>query len=159
MANAYIGLGANLGDAAAALHSAIAALARLPTTRVAATSSIWRSAPIDAGGADYLNAAVQLQTGLDPHRLLAELLRIEARHGRERPYFHAPRTLDLDLLLYDDVQLRSETLTLPHPRMHERAFVLRPLAEIAPELVIPGCGRLAELLAPLWAQRVERVSD
>ncbi len=158
-ADAYIGLGANLGDAAANLRSAEAALARLPTTRIAARSSLWRTAPIDSFGPDYLNAVLRLETGLTAPALLEALQRIELQHGRERSYRNAPRTLDLDLLLYGQQSMDSARLTLPHPRLHERAFVLAPLAEIAPALEIPGHGRIAELLAGLGAQRVERVGD
>ena len=155
--DAFIGLGANLGDAAAALRSAGLALAGLPATRIVARSSVYRSAPVDASGADYLNAVVQLRTSLAPHRLLAELQRIEAWHGRERPYRNAPRTLDLDLLLYGSEQIESALLRVPHPRMHQRAFVLKPLAEIAPTLEIPGRGQVVELLAGLADQRVDRL--
>jgi len=133
MARAYIGLGANLGDLAATLRAAIAALEALPHTRLAAVSSAWRSAPVDAGGPDYLNAVVRLETALAPEPLLDALQAIERAYGRERPYVNAPRTLDLDLLLYDDLAMQSVRLTLPHPRLHQRAFVLHPLLEVAPE--------------------------
>ncbi|PZP29391.1 MAG: 2-amino-4-hydroxy-6-hydroxymethyldihydropteridine diphosphokinase [Roseateles depolymerans] len=133
---AYIGLGANLGDdLAATLRQALAALAALPQTRVVAVSSAWRSAPVDAQGPDFLNAVAALDTALQPLVLLDALQSIESAQGRERPYRNAPRTLDLDLLLYGQLVLDSERLTLPHPRLGERAFVLRPLLEIAPELV------------------------
>jgi 2-amino-4-hydroxy-6-hydroxymethyldihydropteridine diphosphokinase len=155
---AYIGAGANLGNAAAALNSACASLAALPLTTWVATSSIYRSAPIDAAGADYLNAVVSLHTALAPHRLLAELQAIELAHGRQRFYRNAPRTLDLDLLLYGDQHFVTPTLTVPHPRAHERAFVLAPLAQIAPELVIPGWGRVSALLASVAGQRIEKIS-
>lgn len=129
---AYVGLGANLGDAPAAVTQALRDLGRLPQTQLARASSLYRSAPVDAAGPDYVNAVAELHTALSPHELLAELQRLEQAAGRERPWRNAPRTLDLDLLLYDDVQLDSPELTIPHPRMHERAFVLVPLAEIAP---------------------------
>lgn len=149
---AYVGLGANLGaDLAATLTQAAQRLAALPGTRLVALSSAWRSEPVDAGGPDFLNAVAALDTTLPPHALLDALQAIEQAHGRERPYRHAPRTLDLDLLLYDDLALDSPRLTLPHPRLGERAFVLRPLLEIAPDLA-----RLAS--GPGWqAQRIERV--
>ena len=102
-----------------------------------ARSSLYRSAPLDAQGADYVNAVAQLQTKMLPAVLLKTLQAIEARFGRERPYRNAPRTLDLDLLLYGDRRIDTPVLTLPHPRMHERAFVLVPLAEIAPDLAQP----------------------
>lgn len=132
---AYIALGANLGDARAAVAQALRDLDALPRTRCVRVSSLYCSAPIDAGGPDYINAVAELRTALGPYELLTELQRLERTAGRERPYRNAPRTLDLDIILYDDVQLVSPTLILPHPRMHERAFVLVPLAEIAPERV------------------------
>ncbi len=155
---AWVGLGANLGDAAATLAAAFDALAALPRTRLAARSSLYRSAPVDAGGPDYLNAAAALDTALDPEVLLDALLAIESRHGRERPYRNAPRTLDLDLLLYGDVVLDSPRLTLPHPRLHGRAFALAPLAELWPDGEVPGRGRIDALLAGLADQPIERVA-
>jgi 2-amino-4-hydroxy-6-hydroxymethyldihydropteridine diphosphokinase len=132
---AYIGLGANLGaDLPATLTHAARALAALPRTHVVALSSAWRSARVDAGGPDFLNAVAALETAIAPLELLDALQAIELAHGRERPYRNAPRTLDLDLLLYGDVSIDTPRLTLPHPRLAERAFVLRPLLEIAPEL-------------------------
>lgn len=149
---AFIGLGANLGaDLGATLTQAALHLAALPGTRVVALSSLWRSAPVDAEGPDFVNAVTALDTPLAPLELLDALQAIEQAHGRERPYRHAPRTLDLDLLLYADVVLDTPRLTLPHPRLGERAFVLRPLLEIAPELA-----HLATGLA--WqTQRIERL--
>jgi len=154
---AYIGLGANLGDARAALAAALLALAALPGTRVLRQSSLYRSAPIESSGPDYLNAVAALDTGLGPHELLHALQAIERDHGRERPYRNAPRTLDLDLLLHDSLTLETPELTLPHPRLHQRAFVLLPLAELAPQLLIPGRGRVAELLAQVRDQPIEKV--
>jgi 2-amino-4-hydroxy-6-hydroxymethyldihydropteridine diphosphokinase len=154
---AFIGLGANLGDARAALDAAFVALAALPRTALRAASSIYRSAPIDSGGPDYLNAVIRLDTGLTPHALLGVLQRIEHAHGRKRPYRNAPRTLDLDLLLYGDRRIATKTLIVPHPRLHERAFVLRPLAEIAPHLVIPGRGPIGPLLPGVAAQRIDKL--
>lgn len=150
---AYVGLGANLGDAARTVEDALVALAALPGTVLAARSSLWRSAPVDADGADYVNAVAALDTRLDPAALLAALHRIETAHGRARPYRNAPRTLDLDLLLHGTTQLATPELTLPHPRLHERAFVLVPLAQIAPDLVVPGHGPLRTLL-PAVADQV-----
>lgn len=138
---AYIGLGANLGaDLQATLTLAAQALAALPASRLTALSSAWRSAPVDAGGPDFLNAVAALDTTLAPLELLDVLQAIELAHGRERPYRNAPRTLDLDLLLYGDVTLDTPRLTLPHPRLSERAFVLQPLLEIAPELAHLAAG-------------------
>ena len=132
---AYIGLGANLGDARRAVTEAIQAIAALPQTSLTRQSSLHGSAPVDAGGDDYVNAVVEVQTRLEPHALLAALQAIEKAAGRARPYRNAPRTLDLDILLYDQLELSDADLVIPHPRMGLRAFVLRPLAEIAPALV------------------------
>lgn len=148
---AWIGLGANLGDRGAALARAVQALAAMPATRVAKVSGLYASAPIDAGGPDYLNAVVELITTLAPLDLLDALQAIEQAAGRERPYRNAPRTLDLDLLLYGEQRISSERLVVPHPRIGERAFVLLPLAEIAPELVT------AAQLAAVGDQRIERI--
>jgi len=148
--HAWIGLGANLGDRTAALRTALAALAALPGTRLLRVSSLYRSAPVDAGGPDYLNAVAEIATQLPPHDLLAALQAIERAAGRERPYRNAPRTLDLDILLYGDLRLDSATLMLPHPRLHDRAFVLLPLAELAPERVLP------QWLAGVEGQAIER---
>lgn len=132
---AYVGLGANLGDdLTATLQSALQALAALPATRLVAVSSAWRSAPVQATGPDFLNAVARLATTLPPEALLDALQAIEQQHGRQRPYLNAPRTLDLDLLLYGQQRLRTDRLTLPHPRLSERAFVLRPLLELDPTL-------------------------
>jgi len=154
---AYVGLGANLGDGAATLRAALAELAALPGVRVQAVSPFYRSAPVDAGGPDFINAVAALDTALAPLPLLEALLALEQRHGRERPYRHAPRTLDLDLLLHGDARLDTGRLTLPHPRMHERAFVLRPLRDLAPQLVLAQ-GGLDALLAGLADQRIERLA-
>jgi 2-amino-4-hydroxy-6-hydroxymethyldihydropteridine diphosphokinase len=155
---ACIGLGANLGDARATLAQALHALAALPDSTLHAASAIYRSAPIDSSGPDYLNAVALLDTVLPAPVLLAELQRIEREHGRERPYRNAPRTLDLDLLLYGDQCIATPTLTVPHPRLHERAFVLQPLAELAPELGVPGHGVVADLLAAVAGQRIDRLN-
>jgi 2-amino-4-hydroxy-6-hydroxymethyldihydropteridine diphosphokinase len=132
---AYIGLGANLGDPRAAVRAAMDALDAQHGITVTKRSSLYGSAPIDAGGDDYVNAVVQIETRLAPLVVLACLQAIEQEAGRLRPYRNAPRTLDLDLLLYGQQVQDNEVLTLPHPRMWQRAFVLKPLAELAPELV------------------------
>jgi 7,8-dihydro-6-hydroxymethylpterin-pyrophosphokina se len=132
---AYIALGANLGDARAALRQAMHAMAALPGVALVRSSSLYRTAPVDSSGPDYLNAVVEISTTLAPPDLLAALQAIEQAAGRERPYRNAPRTLDLDILLYDELTLDSPALTIPHPRMDQRAFVLVPLAEIAPQRV------------------------
>jgi 2-amino-4-hydroxy-6-hydroxymethyldihydropteridine diphosphokinase len=148
---AYIGLGANLGDAAAAVRAALEALARLPDSTLEAASSLYRTAPVGAGGPDYVNAVAALRTRLPAPALLEALQALEQRAGRERPYPNAPRTLDLDLLLYGDARIASARLTVPHPRLHERAFVLVPLAEIAPQRVPPGA------LAAVTSQVIARM--
>ena len=135
---AYIGLGANLGDAQQALRGAVQALAQTPGIDRVVSSGFYRTAPIEATGPDYINAVAQVQTRLNAMDLLAALQAIEQAAGRERPYRNAPRTLDLDVLLYGSGQVNSPTLTVPHPRMGERAFVLVPLADVAPELVPAG---------------------
>ncbi|NMG43649.1 2-amino-4-hydroxy-6-hydroxymethyldihydropteridine diphosphokinase [Aromatoleum toluvorans] len=155
---AFIALGANLGDAAAALESAFAALDALADTRLVARSSLYRTAPIGVTGhPDYLNAVAAVDTTLGAKQLLDTLLALEAQHGRTRETELAPRTLDLDLLLYGDATISQPGLEIPHPRMHLRAFVLVPLAEIAPDTVIPGRGIAAELLDGIRDQRIERL--
>ncbi len=135
MTLAYIALGANLGDACATLRSAMAQLAELEHTQVLQCSSLYRTAPVDANGPDFINAVAAIETSLTAPALLQQLQRLEQRAGRQRPYRNAPRTLDLDMLLYGDANIHSASLVVPHPRMHERAFVLVPLAEIAPKKV------------------------
>lgn len=154
---AFVGLGANLGDAEATLTAAIAELRLLEGTTVGAVSSVYRSAPVDAEGPDYLNAVVRLDTRLDAQTLLGRLQETELAHGRERSFPNAPRTLDLDLLLYGDERIETPTLTVPHPRLHLRAFVVLPLTEIAPEVMIPGLGRASEHLCRLAGQRLVRL--
>jgi 2-amino-4-hydroxy-6-hydroxymethyldihydropteridine diphosphokinase len=155
---AYVGLGANLGDPADTVRTAIEALGRMPASRVEAVSALYRSAPIDAEGPEFVNAVAALHTTLSAYELLAQLQAIEAEFGRERPYQNAPRTLDLDLLLYGDREIASDDLTVPHPRMHQRAFVLRPLAELAGGgLVIGGHGSIASLLPLVAAQPITRL--
>lgn len=135
---AYIGIGANLGEAARSVQEAMEALDRADGTRVTARSHLYRSAPYMASGPEFFNAVAQVATRLSAIDLLATLQQLERVAGRLRPYPNAPRTLDLDLLLYGNARIDTPHLTLPHPRMTERAFVLRPLAEIAPDLVLPG---------------------
>lgn len=132
---AYVGLGANLGDAPRAVRSAVAALDTFAGIRVLTCSSLYRTSPQLATGPDFINAVVEVSTNLSAPALLSALHQIEAAAGRERPYPNAPRTLDLDLLLYGSARISSARLTLPHPRMAARAFVLVPLAEIAPDQV------------------------
>ena len=152
---ATIGLGANLDDPATQVEYALAELDRLPGTRLLARSSLYASAPVGyVDQPDFINAVAQVETALSPRALLAALLDIEHRHGRARSFRNAPRTLDLDLLLYGDAHFHEEGLTLPHPRMHVRRFVLLPLLEIAPEAVIPGRGHAADWLAACADQSV-----
>jgi 2-amino-4-hydroxy-6-hydroxymethyldihydropteridine diphosphokinase len=155
-AEAFIGLGSNLGDREKHVETAIREIAALPGTTLLSRSSLYESVPLDAGGGDYLNAVARVRTSLGATQLLAALQGIEASHGRERPYRNAPRSLDLDLLLHGDAQGATPELTLPHPRLHERAFVLLPLVEIAPDLRIAGRGDLADLLRGLADQRVAK---
>lgn len=158
MTVAYIGIGSNSGDARAHVLRALQELAQLPETRLEARSALYRSAPVDAPGqADYVNAAAGVDTELSAAQLLGALQDLEDRHGRERPYPNAPRTLDLDLLLYGDMAFESAMLTLPHPRMHLRAFVLAPLLELDARLEVPGRGSARDLLARCAGQRVSRM--
>jgi 2-amino-4-hydroxy-6-hydroxymethyldihydropteridine diphosphokinase len=143
---AFIALGSNLGDPAAQVRRALRALAALPETRLVRQSSLYRNPP--AGGLDqpeFVNAVAQIETGLAARELLAQLLEVERVHGRVRDYPNAPRTLDLDIVLYGEQEVREPGLAIPHPRMLDRAFVLVPLAEIAPEAVVPGRGRVRDL--------------
>jgi len=155
--DAFIGLGANLGDRARQIEAACVDIAALPMTTLVARSALYASAPLDAPGGEYLNAVAHVRSALAPLELLRALQAIEARHGRVRPFAGAPRTLDLDLLLYGDLAVASDELTLPHPRLHERAFVLVPLAEIAPDCIVPGKGRVADLCAAVASQRVAKL--
>ena len=153
---AYIALGANLGDAAQTVRDAIQAINDLPQVQVRKQSSLYKTAAMESlPGApkspDYINAVIEISCHQSAHLLLEQLQKIEQKAGRERPYLNAPRTLDLDILLYGDAHIQSETLTVPHPRMWQRAFVLVPLAEIAPGLVS------AERLEHVKGQGIERV--
>ena len=155
---AYVALGSNLRDPARQVRSGLEALARLPDTRLVTRSSLYRTAPVGKPDQpDFINAVARLDTGLEPEALLQRLLDIERQHARVRGERNGPRTLDLDLLLHGECRMESPGLTVPHPRMHERAFVLAPLAEIAPELDIPGRGKVRELLAGLQTQGVARL--
>ena len=148
---AYVGLGANLGDAAQAVRAAIERIAGLPHTALIRQSSFYRTAPVDGGGPDYINAVVEISTQLTAPDLLAQLQCLEQAAGRERSYRNAPRTLDLDLLLFGGARIDSALLQVPHPRMNTRAFVVVPLAEIAPQLVTPA------QLAAVAGQRLTRI--
>jgi len=156
---AYIAIGANLGQAQRSVQQAMQALGQLPLTQLLKCSSLYRTAPISsdlsrpasATGPDYINAVAAIATGLTAPDLLLHLQALELAAGRERPYPDAPRTLDLDILLYGDAQINTAPLVVPHPRMMQRAFVLVPLAEIAPELVP------AEQLAAVAHQAIEKL--
>jgi len=155
---AFVALGANLDDPQAQVRSAIAALVELPRTRLVRASSLYRSAPVGySNQPDFINAVAEVATGLAPRELLDALLALEHRRGRVRDFPNAPRTLDLDIILYGDLALHEHGLTIPHPRMHERAFVLVPLVEIAPDATVPGRGAARDLLAGVDASGVERV--
>lgn len=163
---AFIGLGSNLQDPHSQLQLAFSALGLLPETRLLAKSSLYRSAPLgcpeqpgSAAQPDFVNAVAQVATGLAPQALLQALLQIEHQQGRERSFRNAPRTLDLDVLLYDEVQLHEPGLTIPHPQMHQRAFVLQPLLEIAPHIAIPGIGPARLALAACRDQVLDRIAD
>ena len=154
---AYIGIGANLGDALANVDDALARLAALPSTRLLASSSKYRTAPIDSSGDDYINAVACIDTALGAQELLTALHGIELAHGRERPYRNAPRTLDLDVLLYGDQVIDTPTLQVPHPRMLERAFVLVPLLEIARDMEVPGSGPARQFASAVAGQQITKI--
>jgi 2-amino-4-hydroxy-6-hydroxymethyldihydropteridine diphosphokinase len=159
MTLACVALGANLADPLAQVRAGIEALARLPDSRLLRASSPYRTAPVGLRDQpDFINAAVAVETALDAHTLLTALFGIEARFGRRRDFPRAPRTLDLDLLLYGAEMIDTPELTLPHPRMHLRAFVLAPLLEIAPDCRIPGRGRALAWLPAVRMQRIERLA-
>jgi len=156
---AYIGLGSNLAEPQSQVESAMSELDALPRSRLVARSSLYRTAPVGyAAQPDFVNAVAALETGLGAHQLLHELQALEAAHQRRRAFANAPRTLDLDLLLFGDERIADAELAVPHPRMHERAFVLAPLAEIAPDARIPGRGAARDLLEGCRDQTVERIA-
>lgn len=155
---AFVALGANLDDPVAQVRAAGAALANVPDSRLLRLSSLYRTAPVGIRGQpDFINAVAALATRLPPPQLLDALFAVERRFGRRREFYQAPRTLDLDLLLYDELVVDSLPLSVPHPRMHLRAFVLTPLLEIAPLCRIPGRGSAAAWLPAVSLQRVEKL--
>ncbi len=158
MMNVYIGLGGNLGDSEKYLSLAAQKIAQYPDFKNVRVSSLYKTEPIDASGPDYLNAVMKLKTELEPDKILKVLLKIEHELGRERPVgvHNSPRVIDCDLLLAGDNQRNSAFLTLPHPRMHERAFVLVPCLELNQKLSIPSCGLAVDLLKKIKNQRVEK---
>lgn len=156
---AFVAFGANLGDPASAFAEARERIAALPGTRVVCCSSLYQTTPVGVSDQpDYTNAVIEVETRLGAAELLAALLDIERQGGRTRVAHYAPRVVDLDLLLYDEDIIRAPGLEVPHPRMHRRAFVLVPLAEIAPEVSIPGRGRVTALLPRVADQAVHRLS-
>jgi 2-amino-4-hydroxy-6-hydroxymethyldihydropteridine diphosphokinase len=157
---AFVGLGSNLDDPPARIRRALQALAALPGTQVVRRSSLYRNPPVgDPDQPDFVNAVAEIETGLAPRELLGELLTIERAHGRVRDRPDGPRTLDLDLLLYGERTVHEPGLTIPHPRMLARAFVLMPLAEIAPEAVVPEQGRIAELVRNVDTSGMIRLAE
>ncbi len=157
MTVAWLGMGANLGDARQTLKDAVVCLAQQSAITIVAKSSLYRTAPIDAGGDDYFNCVVKLETCLTAHDLLALCQRIEHHFGRERPFRNAPRTLDIDVLMFGDTVIDEPGLIVPHPRMTGRAFVLAPLAEIDADLLIPGQGAVSTFLPGVADQRIEKL--
>lgn len=157
MITCHIGIGANLGDACKQVRQAILRLGQLPESQFRAQSSLFRTAPIDASGDDYINAVVQLDTALSAQVLLQELQAIEQDFGRERLYRNAPRTLDLDLLLYGQQTIATSTLQVPHPRMTQRAFVLIPLLQIDPFIEIPGHGPAHAFMPDVAGQAIQKL--
>jgi len=158
---AYIGLGANQGDLVESLKAAFDSLRSLEQSELVAVSPFYKSAPIDATGPDYVNAVAKLDTTLEPYGLLLHLLDIELMLGRKRrgQKKNAPRNVDLDLLLLGDMIIQSTPLTLPHPRLHQRAFVLKPLLDLAPEIRIPGQGSASDFMNAVSDQRVELLEE
>lgn len=138
MHKVFIGLGANLGDELSYINKAISKLVECDDIELLATSSAYKTSPVESDGEDYLNAVIQINTSLDPFELLSIMQKIELDLGRQRPYKNAPRTIDLDILLFDDMQIKGDRLTIPHPRITQRAFVLVPLRELNPDLEIGG---------------------
>lgn len=157
---AFIGLGSNMVNPSSQVRQAMQLIDQLPETRVLARSSLYRSAPVGyLEQPDFINAVVQVETALAPNALLQALLALEQQQGRTREFLNSPRTLDLDVLLYDDLQHHEHGLTVPHPQMHKRAFVLLPLLEIAPECLIPGVGSARQAMGQCGDQQLERLPD
>lgn len=154
---AYIGIGANLGEARKTVEYAIERLAHIPQTRLLQSSSLFLTAPIDSSGDDYINAVAELTTELDAQSLLEHLQALELACGRERPYRNAPRTLDLDILLFGSAVINSEHLCVPHPRMCERAFVMIPLLQLNPAITIPGKGAAHQYIPAVAGQGIQQI--
>ncbi|HEU4707816.1 MAG TPA: 2-amino-4-hydroxy-6-hydroxymethyldihydropteridine diphosphokinase [Methylophilaceae bacterium] len=160
MPRAFIAIGSNLQQPRIQVNRAFELLASLPQTRLVKRSSLYRTAPIGYDNQpDFINAVAEIETELEPQQLLKELLALESQQGRERPFPNAPRVLDLDLLLYNNTMMQTSELTLPHPRMHVRGFVMLPLAEIAPDIEILGQGKATALAAQCQGQGVEKLAN
>lgn len=158
MTVAYVALGANIGDPVSTVRDAIEAMSHLEKTRLLRASSLYRTAPVGLiNQPDFINAVAEVETELSPAEFLAALIAVEAQFGRIRDKRNGPRTLDLDLLLYENITVSTPELTVPHPRLHLRAFVLSPLAEIAPDLAIPGRGTVAAWLPAVALQEIEKL--
>lgn len=163
MQRAFVALGSNLMNPVVQIQSAILAIDHIPKTQVRKKSSLYKTSPIDCPQMssepvpDFINAVVEVETSISPELLLQALHEIENQAGRKRSYVNAPRVLDCDLLLYEGVMQHTDKLTLPHPRMHERGFVLLPLAEIAPQLSMPTHGKIAQLITPNLTQNIEKL--
>lgn len=164
MHQAFVALGSNLQDPVFQVKKALIALSSLPKTQLLKTSSLYKTAPIDcpsdAGSPipDFINAVAEVQTELSPQELLLALHAIENEAGRVRPFVNAPRVLDCDLLLYENMVIQSDTLILPHPRMHTRGFVLLPLFEIAPQLSMPVHGKIEQLISPELSKDIKKIN-
>lgn len=159
MAKAYIGLGGNIGDSRQILTDAVVCLAQYPTITITSRSCFYISSPVDAPGGDYINNVISVDTNLEPLPLLKVCQAVEQHFGRERPFEKAPRTLDIDLLIYEDVSHNTPELILPHPRITERMFVLLPLLEIDSEISLPKHGKLKDKLPDLSWQKIERLQN
>lgn len=158
MTIAYLGLGSNLGDSLQILRDAVVCLAHYPNITVLRKAGIYLSSPVDTQGADFFNTVVSVETVLAAEQLYAICMQIECQFERKRPYRYAPRTLDMDVLLFGEQVMSSPTLTVPHPRMIERAFVLLPLAEIAENIELPGLGHIQQFLPTVAQQKIRRMS-
>ena len=157
MARAFIGFGGNIGDTRQLITDAIVCLAQRRELSILAKSCFYQSAPLEALGGDYINAVIEIETELSPYGLLHVCQAVEQEFGRERPYANAPRTLDLDILSFEGISQNDIELTLPHPRIIERSFVLLPLLEIAPDLFLPNFGELKTYLPQVAQQRIEKL--
>lgn len=165
MKQAFVALGSNLSNPVQQVQNALTAISHIPGTRLVKQSSLYQTVPIDCPQSsvqvvpDFINAVAEIETTLTPFELLSALHTIENQAGRERPYQNAPRNLDCDLLLYEGVTQNTSQLTLPHPRMHTRGFVLLPLFEIAPQLILPNHGKIAQLITPNLAEGVHKIEN